>query len=96
MMIYKTNNVTPLQAANVQSGLNKSTTMRAGQYDRVEVTNYSDEKKFVLDIASKISQEVRIGNTENLHEIRQQVQNRDYHYDLDKLTKQIMLFGGLD
>lgn len=95
MMIYKTTGMTPLQAANVQSGTNRTNSTRPVQYDRVEVTNYSQEQRFALELSSKISQEVRVGQPDKVSELKQQVQNNEYNYDLDQLTAQIMLFGGI-
>lgn len=96
MMIYKTNSVNPLQAANVQSGTNRGSAVRAGQYDRVEVTNYSEDQRFALELSGKLSREVRMGKTEQLPQLKQQIENNEYSYDLEQLTAQIMLFGGLE
>ncbi len=96
MIIYKTNGMAPLQAANVQSGTNRSSAVHAGQYDRVEVTNYSGEQRFALELSGKLSREVRMGQTEQLPQLKQQIENNQYGYDLEQLTAQIMLFGGLD
>ena len=95
MMIYKTTGMTPLHTANMQSECNRNNSVRSVQYDRVEVKNYSQDERFALELSSKISQEVRIGQPEKVSELKTQVQNGEYKYDLDKLTAQIMLFGGL-
>lgn len=93
MMIYKTSGITPLQAASIQPTLNKTSAVQKGQYDRVEVSNYSKEQRFALELSSKLSQEVRVGR-DDLSEVKQQVQSGEYKIDIDKLTTQIMLFGG--
>lgn len=95
MMIYKTTGMTPLQTANMQSGCNRNNSIHSVKYDRVEVTSYSQEERFALELSSKISQEVRKGQPEKVSELKTQVQNDEYDYNLDKLTAQIMLFGGL-
>lgn len=68
----------------------------SGQYDSVELTatHYSGDQRFSLELSSRMAQEVRTQQSEEVPQIRQQVMNGDYRINIDSLAAQIMLLGG--
>ncbi|MDR3765420.1 MAG: flagellar biosynthesis anti-sigma factor FlgM [Butyricicoccus sp.] len=94
MMIQKPGGITPLQMPRMQAESSETRAVRAGQYDRVELSACSDEQRFAKELAGRLSQQMRTHQSEELPKLKEQVQNGTYQYSIDELAVQIMLFGG--
>ena len=97
MMVSKTGGMTPLQRPHMQMESMEGQYRSSGQYDSVElkVTQYSQDQRFSLELSSRMSQEVRTQQSEEVPQIRQQVLNGEYQINIDSLAAQIMLLGGV-
>ncbi len=96
MMISKPGGIPPFQIPRAQTEPGAERISRSGQYDRVELTanKGTDEERFAKELASRISTEVRTAKSEELPQIKEQVQSGTYHYSIDELAVQILLMGG--
>ena len=95
MMIQKPGGITPLQMPRMQAESNEGRTVRAGQYDRVELTyTASEEQRFAKELAGRLSQQVRTHQSEDISQLKEQVQSGTYSYSIDELAVQIKLLGG--
>lgn len=97
MMVSKTGGMTPLQRPHMQMESVEGQHRSSGQYDSVELkaTHYSQDQRFSLELSSRLSQEVRTQQSEEVPQIRQQVLSGNYQIDIDSLAAQIMLLGGV-
>lgn len=97
MMVSKTGGMTPLQRPHMQMESMEGQYRSSGQYDSVElkVTHYSQDQRFSLELSSRMSQEVRTQQSEEVPQVRQQVLNGEYQINIDSLAAQIMLLGGV-
>ena len=48
-----------------------------------------------MELSSRLAQEVRTQQSEEVPQVRQQVLNGDYKINIDSLAAQIMLLGGV-
>lgn len=96
MMISKTGGLSPLAIHRPQIEENESQPAGTAQFDRVELTSsqYTEEQRFVHELAGRIAQDVRTHRCEVLPELQEQVQKGIYQYDINELAARIMLFGG--
>ena len=97
MMVTKTGGMTPLQRPHMQLETVEGRPRTSGQYDSVELqsTHYSQDQRFSIELASRISQEVRTQRAEDIAQVRQQVQTGSYQVQVDSLARQILLLGGV-
>lgn len=97
MMITKTGGFAPLAIHRSQAEENESQTSGVAQFDRVELTSaqYTAEQRFAHELAGRVAQEVRTHRSDELAQLKEQVQNGTYQYNIDELAARIMLLGGI-
>ncbi len=97
MMVSKTGGMTPLQRPHMQMESVEGQYRSSGQYDSVELktAHYSEDQRFSLELSSRLAQEVRTQQSEEVPQVRQQILNGDYQINIDSLAAQIMLLGGV-
>lgn len=97
MMVSKTGGMTPLQRPHLKMENAEGQNRSLGQYDSVELqaANYSQERRFSMELSSRMAQEVRTQQSEEIPKLRRQVEDGEYQVDIESLAAQIMLFGGV-
>ena len=93
MMVSKTEGMTPLRRPHMQMESVEGQYRSSGQYDSVELN--SQDQRFAMELSSRLAQEVRTQQSEEVPQVRQQVLNGDYKINIDSLAAQIMLLGGV-
>lgn len=96
MMIHKTGGMTPVPMTQGTAEHAVSRGAPTGEYDRVELASaqYSGVERFAKELASRLSNEVRVHRSEELPQLAQQVQQGSYQVSINELAVQILCFGG--